>query len=155
MRVLEDNQDDGRRFIVYRGFDEEVFLQCIRLARQDVFRMVEVTVTGLVDYTILRLKSSINEAWAEDRVFLRKCVRQGFVVFKDLREVLTDLIDLWPTIRLYVRCTGLPDVKGKADSVSALLLLTVSIGFSFLPLLDVLGKSPNYFRCCAVLVERK
>ena len=129
MRVLEDNLDDGRRFIVYRGFDEVMFLLCIRLAHQVVFGMVEVT--GLVDYTILRLKSSIYEAWTEDRVLLRKCIRQGFVAFKDLREVLTDLIDLWPTIRPYVRCTGLPDVKGKADSVSALLLLTVSIGFFF------------------------
>ena len=131
MRVLEDNRDDGRRFIVYRGFDEEVFLQCIRLAHQDVFGMVEVT--ALVDYTILRLKSSIYETWTEDRVLLRKCIRQGFVVFKDLREVLTDLIDLWPSIRPYVRCTGLPDVKGKADSVSAILLLIVSIGFLYFP----------------------
>ena len=117
IRVLEDNRVDGRRFIVYRGFDENVFLQCIRLAHQDVFGMVD-EVTALVDYTILRLKSSIYEAWTQDRVLLQKCIRQGLVVFKDLREVLTDLIDLWPTIRPNVRCTELPDVKVKTDSVS-------------------------------------
>ena len=49
---------------------------------------------------------------------LRKVIRLGFVAFPDLREVLTDLVDLWPSIRLFIRCTGLPHVKDQADSVS-------------------------------------
>ena len=128
MRVLEDGHIDGRRVIVYRGFDAEESLQCFRLTHQDVFGMTEVTT--LVDYTIFRLKNSIYEAWTEDRVLFRKCIRQGFVALNDLREVLTDLNDLWPTIRPYVRCTGLLDVKGKADSVSATLLLMFCLDFS-------------------------
>ena len=46
-----------------------------------------VEVTSLVDYVIIRLKNAVYEDWKESRVLLRKCIRQGSVAFKDLREV--------------------------------------------------------------------
>ena len=118
LRVIEDNRTDGKRFVMHQQFSEEVFLQCVRQAHQDVFGMVEVT--SLVDYVILRLKSAVYEDWTDGKVLLRKAIRQGSVAFQDLREVLTDLVDLWPSIRLFIRCTGLPHVKDQADSVSLL-----------------------------------
>ena len=121
LRVIEDNRTDGKRFVMHQQFSEEVFLQCVRQAHQDVFGIVEVT--SLVDYVILRLKSAVNEDWTEGRVLLRKVISQGFVGFQDLREVITDLVDLWPSIRLFIRYTGLPHVKDQADSVSLSLLL--------------------------------
>ena len=54
----------------------------------------------------------------EDKPVLRKCVRQGSVNFCDYRALLTDLIDLWPSVRPYIRCTGNPEAKEKAASVS-------------------------------------
>ena len=77
-----------------------------------------VEITTLVNYTLHRLKSDLYEAWTENKVVLRKCVRQGYVDFCDLRAVLTDLIDLWPSIRPYIRCTGKPEAKESSDRVS-------------------------------------
>ena len=88
-------------------------LQCIR---QSVFGMIEITT--IVEYTLHRLKSSLCEEWTEGKVTIRKCVRQGFVDFCDLRGVLTDLIDLLPSIRPYIRCTGKPEAKDSPDRVS-------------------------------------
>ena len=131
LRVIEDNPTDGKRFVMHQQFSEELFLQCVRQAHQDVFGMVEVT--SLVDYVILRLKSAVYEHWTEGKVLLRKAVRQGFVAFQDLREVLTDLVDLWPSIRLFIRCTGLPHVMDQADSVSVVAknFFVINIFFSF------------------------
>ena len=120
LRVLEDSRTDDRRFIVYEQFGPEGFLQCVRQAHQDVFGMVEVST--LMEYTVHRMKSALYEAWTEDRPILRKCVRQGFVDFCDLRPLLTDLIELWPSIRPYIRCTGNLEAKGSSDRVSAFLL---------------------------------
>ena len=47
---------------------------------------------------------------------LRKCVRQGFVAFADLWELLTDFMDLWPLIRPYIRCIELPPVNERVNS---------------------------------------
>ena len=66
-------------------FTEDVFLQCVRQALKDVFRMVEVT--SLVDYVIIRLKSAIYEDWTEGKILIHKCVLRGFVTFEDLREL--------------------------------------------------------------------
>ena len=57
VRVIEDNRNDGRRFVMHMQFTEDIFLQCVRQAHQDVFGMVEVT--SLVDYVIIRLQSAI------------------------------------------------------------------------------------------------
>ena len=113
LRVLERDRTDGRPFVVYKRFDEEVFLRCVQQANQDVFGMVNVTT--LVDYLLQRLKTALYEDWTEDKVLLHKCIRQGFVNFMDYRQLLTELIDLWPSIRPFIRH---PDAKGKADGVS-------------------------------------
>ena len=118
LRVIEDNRTDGKLFVMHQQFSGEVFLHCVHQAHQDVFGMVEVT--SLVDYVILRLKSAVYEDWTDDKVLLHKAIRQGFVAFQDLREVLTDLVDLWLSIRLFIWCTGLPHVKDQVDSVSLL-----------------------------------
>ena len=120
LRVLSDNRKDSRRFIVYQPFVVETILQCIRQSYQDVFGMVEITT--VVDYTLQRLKSALYEEWTESKVVLRRCVRQGFVEFKDLRALLTDLIDLWSSIRPYIRCTGNPEAKGSSDRVSFVIV---------------------------------
>ena len=116
IRVLDDNRADGRRLIVYQTFDEETLLQCVLQADQDVFGMVSIIT--LVEYLVHRLKSALYEEWTEDRLVLRKCIRQGSVNFAEYRQFLTDVIDLWPIIRPFVRCTGHPAAKEKADTVS-------------------------------------
>ena len=89
-------------------------------ADQDVFGMVSVTT--LVEYLVHRLKSALYEDWTEDILSLRKCIRQASVGFIDYRNFLSEVVDLWPTIRPFVRCTGHPDTKGKADSGSCFFL---------------------------------
>ena len=116
VRVLSDTRTDSRVFVSYQPFTSEMLIRCIRQAYQDVFSMMEVT--SLVDCTVLRLKTAIYEAWMEERTILCKSVRQGHVEFTDLREVLSDLIELWPSIRPFVRCTGNPEAKDKAERVS-------------------------------------
>ena len=116
VRVLGNIREDGRRIVIYQAFNEEVFSQCFRQAHQDVFGLVEVVT--IVDYVVQRLKSALYEEWTEDRPVLRKCVRQGSVKFCDYRALLTDLIDLWPSVRPYIRCNGNPEAKEKTDSVS-------------------------------------
>ena len=54
----------------------------------------------------------------EERTILCKSVRRGHVKFADLRDVLSDLIELWSSIRPFVRCTGNPEAKDKAERVS-------------------------------------
>ena len=116
VRVLGDTQADSRVFVSYQPFTSEMLIRCIRQAYQDVFSMMEVT--SLVDYTVLRLKTAIYEDWMEERTILCKSVRQGHVEFADLREVLSGLIELWSSIRPFVRCTGNPEAKDKAERVS-------------------------------------
>ena len=53
---------------------------------------------------------------------LCKSVRQGFVDFMDLRCVLSDLVTLWSPIRPFIRCTGNPEAKDKAERVSPCLV---------------------------------
>ena len=116
LRVLSVSRVDGKRFVVCQSFTSKILLQCVRQSYQDVFGMVEITT--IVEYTLHRLKSALYEEWTEGKVALRKCVRQGFVNFCDLRAVLTDLKDLWPSIRPYLRCTGKPEAKESSDRVS-------------------------------------
>ena len=116
VRVLGDTRADSRVFVSYQPFTSEMLIRCIRQAYQDVFSMMEVT--SLVDYTVLRLKTAIYEDWMEERTILCKSVRQGHVEFADLREVLSDLIELWSSKCPFVRCTGNPEAKDKAERVS-------------------------------------
>ena len=115
LRVLGDHRDDGRQFMVVQRFTERVFMHCFRQAYQDVFGMLEVMTS--VEHVILRLKSVIHETWMEDKPCLRKCVRAGIVNFCDLRAVLTDIIEMWPTFRPYIRYTGHPHLKDVLDRV--------------------------------------
>ena len=134
LRVLSDSRVDGKRFVVCQSFNSGILLQCVRQAHQDVFGMVEITT--LVDYTLHRLKSALYEAWRENKVVLRKCERQGYVDFCDLRAVLTDLIDRWPSIRPYMafrlrsHLTGLVFVIFISLSSFCFLLLFFSSLFS-------------------------
>ena len=123
VRVLGNIRDDGRRFVVYQAFSEDVLLQCFRQAHQVVFGLVEVVT--IADYVVQRLKSALYEEWLDDKPVLRKCVRQGSVSFDDYCALLTDLINLWPSVRSYIRCTGNPEAKEKADSVSMACLVVV------------------------------
>ena len=120
IRVLDDKRSDGRRFMLRQSFSEEVFLQCFQQSHQDVFGMLKVTTA--LEYVIHRLKGSLYEDWTEDKPLLRTCIRRGSVAFSDLRDVLCDVIELWPSIRPYVRYTGHPHFKSTVDRVSALFL---------------------------------
>ena len=113
LRVVSDNRSDSRQFVVICEFGEETFLQCVRRAHESIFGM-----TTIVEYVVQRLRSALYEVWTEGKPLLRKCIRQGSVRFADMRELLTVLIDLWPTIRSFVRSTGFLEAKEKADSVS-------------------------------------
>ena len=128
IRVLDDNRADGRRFVVHQTFDEETLLQCVLQADKDVFGMVSIVT--LVEYLIHRLKSALYEEWTEDKFVLRKCVRQGSVDFADYRQFLSDVIDLWPIIRPFVRCTGHPEAKENADTVSCFFLFVTCVFLS-------------------------
>ena len=115
-RVLADTRNDGRVFVAYQPFDSEMLIRCFQQAYQDVFSMVKLTT--LVEYTIHRLKTAVYEDWMEERATLCKSVCQGFVDFAELRRVLSGLAGLWSSIRPFVRCTGIPETKDEAESVS-------------------------------------
>ena len=138
IRVLDTNRTDDRRFLSWQSFDEEVFLQCFRQSHQDIFGMVEVTTA--LEYVIHRLKWALYEDWTEDRPLLRACIREGSVAFCNLREILSDLIELWPSIRPYIRYTGHPHFKSVADRVSTIVLL---VDFNFV----LFFCSPLCFSC--------
>ena len=119
-RVLDAGRTDDRRFVSWQSFDEEVFLQCFRQAHQDIFGMIEITTA--VEYIIHRLKGALYEDWSEDKPLLRATIRAGSVAFCNLREILSDLIELWPSIRPSIRYTGHPHFKSTVDRVSAVIL---------------------------------
>ena len=141
--VLDDNWADGRRFMVWQSFDEEVFLQRFRQSHQDVFGMLEVTTA--LEYIVLRLKGSVYEGWTEDRPLLRKCIRERSVAFSDLRDVLSDLCELWPSIRPYVRYTGHPHFKSTVNRVST--FFRFHFGDGFRQVLNRLALFARHF-CC-------
>ena len=130
IRMLDANRTDDRRFLSWQSFDEEVFLHCFRQSHQDIFGMIEVTTA--LEYVIHRLKGALYEDWTEDRHLLRSCIREGSVAFCNLREVLGDLIELWPFIRPYIRYTGHPHFKSVADRVSTVVLFVYFGLVSFL-----------------------
>ena len=128
--VLDTNRKDGRRFVTWQSFDEEVFIWCFRQSHQDILGMVEVTTA--LKYVIHRLKGALYEDWTEDKPLLRACIREGSVAFCSLREILGDLIELWPSIRPYIRYTGHPHSKSTVDRVSTVVVLvyfTISVSF--------------------------
>ena len=75
----------------------------------------------------------------EERTILCKNVRQGFVEFANLQSVLSVLIELWSSIRPFIRCTGNPEAKNKAERVSP--------GFVF-----VCACCDNFVRCSFVVM---
>ena len=77
--------------------------------------MVEVVTAK--ESIVLRMRSALHEEWTEGRVLLRKCIRSGTVNFCDLLLLVSELIDIWPSVRPYIRCTGLAHVKEMVDSV--------------------------------------
>ena len=116
LRVLSENRSDSRQFVVFQTFDADSFLQCFRQAHQDVLGMVELVT--LIEYIVCRMKSALYEEWTEDTIVLRRCIQKGAVSFGDLRDLLGELIEVWPSIKPYIRCTGLPHAKDNADNVS-------------------------------------
>ena len=95
LSVMGSNRSDGRRFVVYHEFNEETFIQFLRQAHQDIFGMVDIIT--IVEYLIQRLRNAVYEEWTEDKVVLCRCLRRGSVEFYEYRELLTDLISLWPS----------------------------------------------------------
>ena len=89
-------------FMCVKRFNKNVFMQCFRQAYHWL---------TTVEYVILRLKSKVYEDWVEEKPCSKKCVWSGCVSFGDLRAVLSDLIELWPSIRLYIRYTGHAHLK--------------------------------------------
>ena len=116
LSVMGSNRSDGRRFVVYHEFNEETFIQFLRQAHQDIFGMVDIIT--IVEFLIQRLRNAVYEEWTEDKVVLCRCLRRGSVEFYEYRELLTDLISLWPSIPPYIRCTVNPEARGKSATVS-------------------------------------
>ena len=72
-------------------------------------------VVTLVEYLVLRLRSALHEAWTEDFVVLCRCISKSREEFVDFCNLLGELIDLWPSIRPFVRYTGLSHAKDPAS----------------------------------------
>ena len=83
--------------------------------------MLEVSI--FVEFIIHALRGAVYENWREDKVLLRRFIMRGSVEFGELRVLLGDLIDLWPSIRPFIRCTGLPRVKERVDSPSIYIFI--------------------------------
>ena len=97
-------------------FYRESFQQHLRQAHQDGFGMLEIST--IVEFVILRMKSALYQDWTEGRTILIQGIRHGYVKFRDLRAEVSDLIELWTSIRPYIRNTGLPHVKETFDGVN-------------------------------------
>ena len=85
LRVLNENQVAGRRFVLWQEFNVDVFLQCFLQAHQAVFGMLEVTT--MVDYLMLRLRGALLEPWLEDICELRRSVVVGRVNFQNCADL--------------------------------------------------------------------
>ena len=96
-----------------------------RQAHQDIFGMVEVTT--IVEYVVHRLRNAVYEEWAEDKIVLCRCLPRVSVDFCDYRELLTDLIELWLSIRPFIRCTVNPEARRKPASVSIIAIFGVFV----------------------------
>ena len=116
LRVLSENLCHSRQFIVIQAFNDEVFMQCFRQAHQFVFGKVELIT--FVEYIVRRMRSDLHEEWTEDRVVFRQCLLKGVASFEDLRSLVVDLIDLWPSMKPYICRNRLPHAKDAADLVS-------------------------------------
>ena len=114
--LLRESCSDSRQFVVSSMFNGDSFLQCFRQAHQDVFGMMQLVT--LIEYIVCRMKSALYEEWMEDKIVLRRCVLKGIVAFEDLRDLLGELTELWPSIRPYIRCTELSHDKDTAENVS-------------------------------------
>ena len=115
-RVVNESREEGRQFLVHLEFSFEQFLQFFRQAHQDVFGMLQITT--LLNYVVQRLKTALHEEWTEDKLLLMKSIRQGYVIFADMRGVCGELLDVWNSVRRYVRYTGLPQLKDRGEWVS-------------------------------------
>ena len=115
-RVLGGNRSGSREFVCVQRFNEDVFMLCFRQAHQDIFGILEVLTA--VEYLILRLKCVVYDDSVEDEHCLKNAVRARFVSFSDIHDVLTDLIELWRSIRPYIRYTGRPHIRDVVDRVS-------------------------------------
>ena len=116
VRVLNDNREDGRQFIVFRNFTKVMFLLCCQKTHQAVFGTLEVT--SMVDVHLLRLQGALREPWIENVPMLRHCVVAGRVSFQDLRSVVGELLFIWDSVREFVRSSGPRHVKCEADRVT-------------------------------------
>ena len=87
---LSDNRVDGRKFIVYREFNVDVFLHCYQHAHQDVFGGLETT--SMIDYLTLRLRGAVQLSWCVGVPCFRRGVVVGRVEFADLRGEVADFI---------------------------------------------------------------
>ena len=90
VRVLSESRIDNRDFIVFREFNVDVFLHCLRLAYQETFGGLEVST--MVDFLVLRLRGALQESWLEGVTALRRCVTAGRVSFDDLCDVVITVV---------------------------------------------------------------
>ena len=70
LRVFGDDRTKGRRFVVQQSYNEEVFIEVIRQAHQNVFGMIEIDT--FVKFVIVRMPSAVNEDWTEGKTLLRR-----------------------------------------------------------------------------------
>ena len=116
LRVLSDNRVDGRSFVVFREFSEDVFLHCFRLAYQEVFGGLEVTT--MIDFLVLRLRGALQESWLDDLPVLRRSVIAGRVLFPDMSDVVRDLLTVWALVQNYTKDSAPRHIKTEAGRVS-------------------------------------
>ena len=124
LRVLSDSRVDSRSFVVFRDFNEDVFLHCFRLSYQ-VFGGLEVTT--MIDFLVLRLRGALQESWFDDLPVLRRSVIAGRVVFPDLCDVVTELLSVWTLVRKFIRDSAPRHIKTEAGRVSYVLVFIVAM----------------------------
>ena len=59
-------------------------------------RISDVEVTTIMENVVHGLKNAVYEEWTEDKIVHCRCLEKGAVEFSEYRELLTDLIELWP-----------------------------------------------------------
>ena len=76
---------------------------------------------------MLRLRGALREPWMEDVPVLRRFVIAGRVTFDELREVASDIVSVWDTVREYVRYAGPRHIKSSFDKVGCIRLQFCSL----------------------------
>ena len=87
--------------LVFRIYSPELFLEHVSTAGSKAFGIVPPF--KVVDHVLLRLSSAVHEPWLMSLPSLRSAVLPGKVDFKELPDILPEMIRAWPDIRAFLK----------------------------------------------------